>query len=161
MIAAIMLLATAPASGCDLAEVHSARAAYEALGQRAITIIAAASTPGPKVDVFLDGLVDNSASFDLLIGDVGSPGIGIAGARAIANTIKADEFRFLGWDYMDGPADACGKQTVTVEFVSSRDRRISQIEFTFQRARLIAAKGWQRSFRSGPLSSAAVGGNGS
>ena len=161
MIAVMILLATAPTLGCDLAYLSSARAVYEALGQRAIKIVVAASTTGPKADVLLADLVDQSASFDLIIGDVGSPGTGVAGARALANAMKADEFRFLGWDYRAGPANACGKQAVTVDFVSNRDRRISQIEFTFERARLIAAKGWQRSFLSGPLAAAALGRNGS
>lgn len=70
--------------------------------------------------------------------------------------MKADQFRFLGWDYMDSPADACGKQSITVEFISSATGQVSQVEFTFDQARLISAKGWQRSFESGPLPSAVI-----
>jgi hypothetical protein len=155
MIAALMLIAATPTSGCDLGNLNSSRAVYEALGRRAIDIIAAGSTGGQRADDLLDRLVDPSASFDLVIGDVGSPGIGAAGARALAKTVNADEFRFLGWDYMDGPAVACREQKVTLDFISSRRHRLSRIEFTFYQARLMAAKAWQRSFQSGPLISAA------
>ncbi|WP_380783518.1 hypothetical protein [Sphingomonas sp. R86520] len=151
MIAAFILLASAPVSGCDLAHINGARAVHEALGQRAVKIMAAAAATSPKADALLSDLVDESASFNLIIGDVGSPNAGIAGARSIAQTIKADEFRYLGWDYMDLPADGCGKQLITVDFINNHDQRISQMEFTFQQARLIAAKGWQHSFESGPL----------
>jgi hypothetical protein len=160
MLVAVMLLAIAPASGCDLAGISGGRAVHEALGRRAVSIIGAATAPGRKADVLLNTLVERSASFDLVIGDVGLPGTGVAGARSFAKTINADEFRFLGWDYMDIPADACGKQSITVDFISNRDQRISRIEFTFQQARLIAAKGWQHSFESGPMPSPAQGGNG-
>lgn len=85
----------------------------------------------------------------------------MAGARSFAKAINADEYRFLGWDYMDLPTDPCGKQSITVDFISSRNQRISQIEFTFQQARLTAAKGWQHSFESGPLPSPAPDENGS
>jgi hypothetical protein len=161
MIAAFMLLASAPASGCDLAHISGARAVHETLGQRAVKIMAAAAATGPKADALLDALVDQSASLNLIIGDVGLPNTGIAGARSIARTIKADEFRFLGWDYMDLPADGCGKQLITVDLINNHDRRISQIEFTFQQARLTAAKGWLHSFESGPLRAPASERNGS
>ena len=160
MYAAVMLLAFTPASGCDLAHISGARAVHEALERRAVRIMAAATTPGPKADTLLGTLIDQSASFDLIIGDVGSPGTGIAGARSLAKIIKADEFRYLGWDYMDIPADVCSKQKVTVDFINRRDQRISQLEFTFERARLIAAKGWQHSFESGPFPSTKPDGNG-
>lgn len=155
MIAALALLAIAPASGCDLADIDGTRAVHDALSRRAIEIMTAAVTEGKKADALLDALVDRSASFNLIIGDVGSPGTGVTGARSIAKTILADEFRYLGWDYMDLPADACGKHLVTVDFINNRDRRISRIEFTFQQARLTAANGWQHSFESGALPSAA------
>jgi len=153
MIATIMLLAAnAPTSGCDLANINTASAVHEALGRRAAKIIAVASETGPKADALLDGLIDQTAGFDLGGGDVGRPlGKGVAGARLLAETMNADQFRFLGWDYMDSPADACGKKSITVDFISSTDQRISRVEFTFQQARLTSAKGWQRSFESGSL----------
>lgn len=151
MIAAILLLAVnAPISGCDLADIKTARSLHEALGRRAAKIIAAASAAGPNADALLDGLIDQSASFALGAGDVGRPlGTGVAGARSLAETMNADQFRFLGWDYMHSPADACGKQSIKVDFISSTDRRISQVEFTFQQARLIAAKGGSARTRLG------------
>lgn len=153
MIAAILLLAAnAPVSVCGLANINTARSLHEALGRRAVKIVATASAGEPKADELLDGLIDPFASFALGAGDVGRPlGKGVAGARLLAETMNADQFRFLGWDYMDGPADACGKASITVDFISSSDQLISQVQFTFERARLIAATGWQRSFESGAL----------
>lgn len=153
MIAAIMLLAAnAPTPSCDLANFNTASAVHEALGRRAAKIIAVASETGSKADALLDGLIDQTADFDLGGGDVGRPlGKGVAGAQLLAETMNADQFRFLGWDYMDSPTDACGKQSITVDFINSTDQRISQVEFTFQQARLTSAKGWQRSFESGSL----------
>jgi hypothetical protein len=153
MIAAILLLAAnAPVPVCDLANINTARSLHEALARRAAQIVAKASAGGLKADDSLDSLIDPSAIFALGAGDVVRPlGTGVAGARSLAETMDADQFRFLGWDYMDGPADACGKASITVDFISSGDQRISQVEFTFQQARLIAAKGWQRSFESGTL----------
>lgn len=153
MITAILLLvASAPVPDCDLANIKTARSLHEAFGRRAAEIVATASAGGLKADGLLDGLIDPSASFDFGSGDVGRPlGTGAAGARLLAKTMNADQFRFLGWDYMDQPVDACGKASITVDFINSSDRSISQVEFTFQRARLTAAKGWQRSFTTGPL----------
>lgn len=65
--------------------------------------------------------------------------------------MNANEFRFLGWDYMDGSVDACGKQSATVDFISNTDQRVSRVEFTFERGKLMKAKGWQRSFETGAL----------
>jgi hypothetical protein len=153
MIAAFMLLAAGvPAPGCDLSNISTARALHETLGRRAAKIVAAASARGAGKDALLDGLVDKSASFDLGVGDVGRPlGTGVAGARSLAETMNADQFRFLGWDYMDRPADACGKQSVSVDFISNTDQRVSQVEFTFELGKLVTAKGWQRSFEGGAL----------
>ncbi len=75
----------------------------------------------------------------------------MAGARRLAETMNADQFRFLVWDYMDRSTDACGKHTIKVDFISTTDRQVSQVDLTFQQARLIAAEGWQRSFESGAL----------
>jgi len=156
-----MLLATAPPSGCDLVNISGALAVHEALSRRAIEIVAAAGATGPRAEALLERLIDPSASFDLIIGDVGSPGTGVPGARAIAKSMKANEYRLLGWDYMDIPADPCGKQSIVVDFISSRDRLVSQVEFTFQQARLVTANGRLHSFTTGPLPSAPPDGKGS
>jgi hypothetical protein len=153
MIAAILLLAAnAPKPGCDLANINSARDLHETLGRRAAMIVAAASVSGPKADATLGRLLDPTATFDLGAGDVGRPlGKGLPGVRSLAITMNADQFRFLGWDYMDREVDACSKQSVKVDFVSSTDRQVSQLEFTFEQGRLVTAIGWQRSFESGSL----------
>ena len=153
MIAAILLLAAGPTAGtCDLANIRAARSLHEVLGRRAAKIMSLAATAGPDADALLNTLIDPSASFDLGVGDVGRPlGTGVAGARLLSKTMNAEEFRFLGWDYMDSDVDACSKQSITVEFINGTDRRISQVKFSFREARLVAAKGWERSFEGGPL----------
>lgn len=103
-------------------------------------------------DAGLATLVAPSASFSLGAGDVGRPlGTGVDGARALTRTMNADSYRFLGWDYMDTPADPCAKLQVTVEFIDSRGKNVSHVEFTFEAGRVVAAAGWQRSFETGPL----------
>jgi hypothetical protein len=88
MMAAIMLLASAPTLGCDLADMTGARAVHDALGRRAVKIMGAAATLGPNADAVLDDLIDPSADFNLVIGDMGSPGTGVAGARSFAKAIR-------------------------------------------------------------------------
>jgi hypothetical protein len=134
---------------------------HDALGRRAAEIVALASATGSKAEERLSAYVDRSASFDLGAGDVGRPlGSGVTGARVLAATMKADRFQFLGWDYMDGPSNPCGKQSTTVDFIDTVDRQISQVVFTFDGGRVIAAKGWQRSFETGSLPPASSAGNG-
>lgn len=153
MIASVILATASTATlGCDLANVGMARATYEALARRAVEVVAATSSDSVASDARLNALVDQSASFDLGGGDVGRPlGEGALGARALAAMMMADQYRFLGLDYMDGPANACVKQTVKVDFISATENSISQVEFTFDRGRVVGAHGWQRSFTSGAL----------
>ena len=159
MIAALLLLAAqTSAPPCDLGSVQTARATHDALSRRAAKVVEWASADDRRMSAF----VDPSARFDLGAGDVGRPlGQGVAGARALAASMKADQFRFLGWDYMDRPADACSKQSITVEFIDTADRLVSRVEFAFDRGRVIEAKGWQHSFEGGSLPSMRRGGNGS
>ena len=155
MIAVLVLASAASAIGCDLTTLTSARSIHDALSLRAIEILGTAQNDGPKAKAYLERRIDPTASFSLGSGDVGRPlGTGIAGAKALASTMNADQYRFLGWDYMDFPANACGKQTVVIEFVSSQSHRLSSVEFTFDQGRVVAASGWERSFESGafPLS---------
>lgn len=65
--------------------------------------------------------------------------------------MNADSYRFLGWDYMDKPADACSTQKVEVEFINNQRGRVSRVEFTFEAGRVVGAYGWERSFQTGPL----------
>ena len=103
-------------------------------------------------DEGLAAVVAPSASFNLGVGDVGRPlGAGVDGIRELARTMKADTYRFLGWDYMDMPADACSKQQVEVEFIDSQGKNVSRVEFTFNDGRVVSAVGWQRSYEAGRL----------
>src|SRR5690606_36668736 len=100
----------------------------------------------------LAALVTPSASFSLGAGDVGRPlGTGADGARELARMINADTYRFLGWDYMDMPANACSNQEVEVEFIDSQGKHVSRIKFTFESGRVVSAAGWERSYASGRL----------
>jgi hypothetical protein len=65
--------------------------------------------------------------------------------------MKADHFRFVDWNYMDMPANACERRKVIIEFVNTADSLVSQVEFAFDQGRVTSAKGWERLFVSGPL----------
>lgn len=65
--------------------------------------------------------------------------------------MKADTYRFLGWDYMDTPADACSRQQVEVEFIDGQRSNVSRVVFTFEAGRVVSAAGWQRSYEAGRL----------
>ncbi|WP_374552901.1 hypothetical protein [Sphingobium yanoikuyae] len=153
MLSALLILAAASAPSCDLGNIASARAVHEALTNRAVQLVAAALTPTNDSGASqLSRFVDDNAQFSLGAGDVNRPlGAGVGGAKALARAMKADGFRFFGWDYMDGPADGCGEQTVTVEFTNASDRLVSQVQFKFDQGRVREAKGWQRTFQSGGL----------
>jgi hypothetical protein len=124
MIAALLLLAVvAPVQSCELENVTSASELHDVLAHRAVSLVVAASTAtGSGVDPKLSRLLDSTAEFSLGGGDVGRPlGTGVIGAKALAATMKATEFRFFGWDYMDGPARGCAEQEVSVEFIDAND----------------------------------------
>ena len=98
------------------------------LGLRAVEVVKRTANPDDK----LWRLVAPSASFNLGAGDVGRPlRMGIDGARELARAMRADAYRFLGWDYMDMPLDVCSKRGVEVEFMDSRVKNVSHVEFTF------------------------------
>lgn len=143
---------SAAAETCDLSAISSARELHEALSRRAVEVVKRGSTFQWATDARLALLVMPDASIDLGAGDVGRPlGRGVAGVRALAETMKADSFTFAGWDYMDGPAAPCGAHKVTVEFVNASDHRKATVEFEFSAGRMKAAKGWQRTFETGSL----------
>lgn len=135
-------------SGCGLPEITGSRELHQFLSLRAVEVVKRAANP----DNGLAALVAPSASFNLGAGDVGRPlGTGVDGARELARTMKADTYRFLGWDYMDMPADACSKRKVEVEFIDSHGKNVSRVEFTFEAGRVVSSVGWERSFESGRL----------
>jgi hypothetical protein len=139
---------------CGLSTIDSARELNRLLSLRAVEVVQRASQPNVGGDAEQEAVVAPSATFSLGAGDVGRPlGTGINGARALARAMNADTYRFLGWDYMDGPANACAKHKVEVEFVDSRAKSLSRVEFTFDAGRLVSAAGWSHSFEAGLLAS--------
>ncbi|MCC8364636.1 hypothetical protein LK996_16315 [Lysobacter sp. A6] len=142
-------MAASPAfAGCGLPEITGSRALHEFLSLRAVEVVRRAANPDDQLAV----LVAPSASFSLGGGDVGRPlGTGVDGARELARTMKADTYRFLGWDYMDMPADACSKRKVEVEFIDNQSKSVSRVEFTFEAGLVVSAEGWERSFETGQL----------
>jgi hypothetical protein len=135
-------------SECGLPEMTGASELHRFLSFRAVEMVKLAASRGDG----LAALVTPSASFDLGAGDVGRPlGAGIDGARELARAMNADSYRFLGWDYMDMPADPCSRQKVEVEFIDSQGKNVSRVEFTFEAGRVVSAHGWERSFETGRL----------
>lgn len=151
LVATNSAIASNPA-GCPIANIESQRELHEFFSKQAVQIVQLA-TRGEQDR--LAALVDSSATFSLGAGDVGRPlEVGVQGAKALAAEMGADSYRYLGWDYMDGPAKPCSSQKVTVEFVNSRDKTVSQVEFTFDDGRLANASGWSRTYEGGALNAA-------
>lgn len=135
-------------SECGLPEIAGAGELNHFLGLRAVEVVKRAANSADG----LPGLVAPFASFNLGAGDVGRPlGTGVDGARELARAMNAGTYRFLGWDYMDMPVDACSKHEIEVEFIDSEGKNVSQVKFTFQAGRVVGADGWMRSFESGRL----------
>jgi len=138
---------------CGLPEGIGMRELHRILSLRAVELVSRAAT---SVDTLMP-LIDPSATFSLGAGDVGRPlGEGVSGARKLAEVMHADTYRFLGWDYMDSPTDACAPQKVEVEFIDSDARSVSSVEFSFEAGRVVDAAGWKRSFEVGPLAKVPV-----
>lgn len=141
-----------PAPACELAAIGGQRQLHDVLSRRAVDAVGRAGGTHWKTDPALARLVAPDASADLGAGDVGRPlGAGVAGLHALAETMRADSYRFNGWDYLDGPADACDSHEVEVEFVNGRERRSARISFTFKAGRIVSATGWERSLESGAI----------
>ena len=71
MIAAVLLLAAQTSDqGCDLSDIHSARAVHETLSRRAVEVVTSALDTGSSSDVRLRQLLHPTASFSLGAGDV-------------------------------------------------------------------------------------------
>lgn len=125
------------------------------LSRRAIEIIERAKAAKWKDDDRLRELVVPSATFFIMFGEVGLPlPSGPTGARHLAENIEADRYRFYGWDDLDGPADACAKHKIEVEFSESYGGRSWTVEFQFERGRVVAATTSERSVTTGLLSGA-------
>jgi len=134
--------------GCGLPEITSSRELHQFLSLRAVEVVKRAANR----DSELAELIAPSASFSLGAGDIGRPlGTGVDGARELARTMNADTYRYLGWDYMDMPVDACSSQKVEVEFIDSQSKNVSRVEFVFESGRVVSAAGWERSYEAGRL----------
>lgn len=157
--AAVLLEASTAIAGpassvCDVQHVKAIGELQSVLSRRAVEIVNRAASIRGGTDVYLQQLIAPSATFSLGSGDVGRPlGVGVPGARALAKQMKADTFRFLGWDYIPTPVkDACASQKVDVEFTDTHGKHVYPITFTFKAARLIAAAGGgSRSFEIRPV----------
>jgi hypothetical protein len=135
-------------SGCGLPTISGSRELQQFLSLRAVEVVRLAASS----DKGLAALVDPSASFSIGSGDVGRPlGTGVNGARSLAQAMRADTYRFLGWDYMDMQADPCSKSKVEVEFIDSHGKSVYKMDFTFEAGRVLSAEGWERSFETGSL----------
>ncbi len=149
--ACLFLVATtvsAETSKCGMPEITSSRELHQFLSLRAVEVIKLATDQNYQ----LAELITPSSSFNLGAGDVGRPlGTGVNGARELARIMNADTYRFLGWNYMDMPADACSKQKVEVEFIDSQAKNVSRVEFVFESGRVVSASGWERTYVSGQL----------
>jgi hypothetical protein len=149
-------MAADPAQRCEVAAAKTIGELQYDLSRRAVEAVGRVAEAGNDSDDRLQQLVTPTASFSLGAGDVGNAlGAGIPGLRALAQAMKADTFRFLGWDYIPTPvADPCGAQKVEVEFIETRGRHVFPVTFVFQSGRIVSAQGWSRSFVTGPIPSA-------
>ena len=137
---------------CGLPPTTGARDLQRVLSLRAVEVIRLASNPSRSDLAGLAKLVKPAATFSAGGGDVRVPlPAGIEGARALARDMSADTYRYLGYDYMDAPADSCSKQKVSVEFVDSEKRLVTKVEFTFEAGLITDAAGWSLSFEAGSL----------
>ena len=146
-------MAAPVADGCDLPDVKYMGDLQAVLSRRAVEVVNRAAGLREGADVRLQQLIAPSADFSLGAGDVGRPlGKGVSGARALAVEMKADTFRYLGWNYIPTPVEApCASQTVDVEFTDTRGKNVYPVTFTFKNGRMVAAEGWSRTFEAGPL----------
>ncbi|MEO7691721.1 MAG: hypothetical protein ABIS51_20730 [Sphingomonas sp.] len=154
------LLGAAPAAfarpspdSCEFKAAKTIAELRSALSLRAVEIVNRAAAAKSDTDPRLQHMLTPSATFSLGAGDVGRPlGTGVPCARALARLMKADRFRFLGWDYIPTPIEnACAREKVDVEFIDTRNNLVYPVAFTFDAGRLISAEGWSRSFVTGPV----------
>ncbi|MBW4331372.1 hypothetical protein KY084_10860 [Stakelama sp. CBK3Z-3] len=136
-----------PVSGDMRSEVQAA------LSRRAITIIERARQPGYATDPELGRLVADQVMASTGAGDVGvslPPGMGAL--HSVAASITATEYRYLGWDYLDGPFSGCVAVKIAVEFFDRASGTSWPVEFQFDNGRLRSLSTWRRSAVWGRLS---------
>ena len=153
LLGAPAAIARPPADSCEFKAAKTIAELRSALSLRAVEIVNRAAAAKSDTDPRLQQMLAPSATFSLGAGDVGRPlGTGVPGARALARLMKADRFRFLGWDYIPTPIEsACAREKLDIEFIDTRNNRVYPIAFTFEGGRLISAAGWSRSFVTGSV----------
>ena len=147
-VAAVLLGASTTAAGpsedgCDVPMVKYIGDLQSILSRRAVEVVNRAARLQDGPDFRLQKLVEPSADFSLVAGDVGRPfGKGIAGARGLAKAMKADTYRFLNWNFIPTPVeDRCAAQKVEVEFTDTREKYVYPVTFMFRAGRVVAAEG--------------------
>ena len=142
-----------PVDSCDLGTTKTIGELQYKLSRRAVEAVIRVAETGNDGGDRLRQLVTPMASFSLGSGDVSIPlGSGIAGLRVLVREMRADTFRFFGWDYVPTPVtDPCGPNKVKIEFTDTRSRRVFSVTFTFQAGRIVAAEGWSHSLVTGPI----------
>ncbi|RVU07634.1 hypothetical protein EOE18_00655 [Novosphingobium umbonatum] len=138
---------------CDVPSIKYIGELQSLLSQRAVQAMNLAAASDGKPNAELQRLIDPTASFSSGGGDVGLPlASGVAGAMALAREMKADTYRFFGWDGIPALAqDRCGEQKIVVEFIDTHSGGLFRVAFTFDGGRIISAKGWRRTSQSGPM----------
>ena len=127
------------------------------LGKRAVEA-ASLATRAEREDPRLSALVSRDADFRLGAGDVGREmGQGIPGLRKLLNEVRADRYRFDGWNYMSKKEDPCAAHDVTVEFSSLKEGGRAEVKFKFVKGRIVEATGWYGSMTSGSFPVSAEG----
>jgi len=155
----LLLLALAPGqtraspiTNCTMPADRGIGAVYEELSKRAVEIVTRAAADSWKSDPKLLALVSSEAEFGLGAGDVGRPmGNGLTGARALANAMKADSYRYFTWSSIPSQINPCDEWSVKVEFIDSRSRNLADMKFTFSNGTLTSAMGWVRWYAGGEL----------
>ena len=141
-----------PIANCTMPADRGIGAVYGELSRRAVEIVTRAAANGWKNDRELLAVVAPEAKFGLGAGDVGRPlGTGLTGARALANEMKADSYRYFTWSSIPSQIDPCGEWSVKIEFIDSRSKNLADMEFTFSNGTLKSAMGWVRWYASGQL----------
>ncbi|MCJ2181523.1 hypothetical protein MTR62_02190 [Novosphingobium sp. 1949] len=142
------------ANTCDLPETDYIGPLHSALGQRAVEAIDLAAGPRTtKSDGALARRIASDAPVSLGSGDVGRPlGTGAEGLRRMVREMRADRYRQFGWDTIPTPVkDACGEQTIEMEFTDTTGQHVYPVKFTFREGRITQVSGWSRSFVAGPI----------
>jgi len=124
-----------------------------ALSRRAIQIVQMARVSNWAKNSELRNAVVEAVRVSGGIGHRGLPlPPGLASLHYLASSIDATEFRYTGWDYMDGPYDGCARQEIQVELFNRASGKLWPIKIEFVNGRATAIQTWEHSENSGLLS---------